>query len=295
VRLRDGTELLSLAALWGGSYLFMRMGAGEFGPVALVALRVAGASLLLWPMLVWRGQFGELRQHWRPIFVVGIVNSALPFLCITYAALSMTAGLMSIFIATSPLFGALAARLWLKDRLTPLRVLGPTTGFCGVLWLAASNVNSATSFRPGGSGWAVVACLGAAASYGLAASFTKRRLGGVAPLAVATGSQIAAALVLALPGALCWPDVAPSRTAWVALATLAFACTGIAYLLYFRLIAHIGPANAIAVTFLVPLFALLWGSLVLAEAITLPMVFGCTVILLGTGLATGLLRLPARP
>lgn len=292
MRLQDGAELLSLAALWGGSYLFMRMGAGEFGPVALVALRVAGASLLLLPILAWRGQLGELRRRWRPILVVGIINSALPFLCITYAALSMTAGLMSIFIATSPLFGAIVAWRWLCDRPTPLRALGLAIGFGGVLWLAANNVNGAASFRAGGSGWGVVACLVAAASYGLAPSYTKRRLGGASPLAVATGSQLAAALVLAVPGALSWPAVPPSSTGWIALATLAFASTGLAYLLYFRLIAHIGPANAIAVTFLVPMFALLWGGLVLGEAITLPMALGCAVILLGTALATGLLRRP---
>jgi len=290
LKLRDGAELLSLAALWGGSYLFMRLGASEFGPFALVALRVTGASLLLLPPLVWRGQVGDLRRHWRPIFVVGVINSALPFLCITYAALSMTAGLMSIFNATSPLFGALVAWLWLKDRLTPPRVLGLAIGFGGVLWLAGSNVNSASGFRPGGSGWAIVACLAAATLYGLAASHAKRRLGGVAPLAVAAGSQMAASICLAVPGVMFWPAVAPSRTAWFALATLAFACTGLAYLLYFRLIAHIGPANAISVTFLVPLFAVLWGGMFLAETITTPMVVGCAAILLGTVLTTGLLN-----
>ncbi len=290
MRARDGTEMLTLAAVWGGSFLFMRMGAAEFGPFSLVALRVAGASLVLLPLLVWHRQAGELRQHWRPIFVVGLVNSALPFLCLAFAALSITAGLSSIFNATSPLFGAIVARWWLRDRLTPLRIVGLAIGFGGVLGLAWGNVNSPASFKPGGSGWAVVACLAAAALYGLAANYTKRRLSGVAPLAVATGSQIAASLSLAVPGLIFSPAVAPSRTAWFALVMLAFACTGLAYLLYFRLIAHVGPANAIAVTFLLPAFAVFWGALFLGEVTTLPMVVGCAVILFGTAIATGVAR-----
>lgn len=283
-------ELIALAALWGASFLFMRMGAGEFGPVALSAVRVTGATLFLLPLLYWRGQWDSLRRHWQPIFVVGVLNSALPFLCFSYAALSITAGLSSIFNAATPLFGALIAWLWLKDRLTPSRVLGLAIGFAGVLWLAWDKA----SFKPGGSGWAIVACLLATLCYGLAASFTKRYLTGIAPLAVASGSQLSAALVLLVPAIIWWPASMPSQTAWLAAALLAVACTGVAYVLYFRLIAHVGPANAIAVTFLIPVFAVLWGWLFLGEGVTGAMVAGCGVILLGTGLTTGVLRLPAR-
>ena len=286
----DLSELFGLAALWGASFLFMRMGAAEFGPVALAAVRVIGATLCLLPLLQARGQVGVLRAHWRPIFVVGISNSALPFLCFSYAALSITAGLSSIFNAATPLFGAVIAWLWLKDRLTPSRIVGLGIGFAGVLWLAWDKA----SFKPGGSGWAVVACLAATLCYGWSASYTKKRLAGVAPLAVATGSQLSAALALMLPAVWWWPATIPSPTAWIAAAMLAVLCTAVAYVLYFRLIAHIGPANAIAVTFLIPLFAVVWGWLFLAEGLTVAMVFGCAAILLGTGLATGLLRLPAR-
>ena len=286
----DLAELFGLAALWGASFLFMRMGAAEFGPVALAAVRVIGAALCLMPLLLARGQMSVLRAHWRPIFVVGISNSALPFLCFSYAALSITAGLSSIFNAATPLFGAVIAWLWLKDRLTPSRIVGLGIGFAGVLWLAWNKA----SFKPGGSGWAVVACMLATLFYGWSASYTKKRLAGVPPLAVATGSQLSAALALVLPALWWWPTTNPSRAAWVTAAMLAVLCTAVAYILYFRLIAHIGPANAIAVTFLIPLFAVLWGWLFLAEGLTPAMVFGCTAILLGTGLATGLLRLPAR-
>ena len=282
----DTAELLTLAALWGASFLFMRMGAAEFGPVALSAVRVAGAALFLMPLLLWRGQLAALRTHWRPIAIVGITNSALPFLCFSYAALSMTAGLSAIFNAASPLFGSVIAWLWLKDHLTPARVAGLLIGFAGVLWLAWDKA----SFKPGGSGLAVLACAIGPMFYGWSASFTKRHLAGAPPLAIAAGSQCFAAVALALPAAWWWPVVPPSAHTWVAAALLAFLCTGLAYLLYFRLIANIGPANAIAVTFLVPVFAVLWGWWLLDERVTTLMLAGCAVILVGTGLTTGLLR-----
>ncbi len=286
----DLAELIGLAALWGASFLFMRLGAAEFGPAPLAALRVIGATLCLLPLLRARGHWPVLRAHWRPSFVVGITNSALPFLCYSYAAMSITAGLSSIFNAATPLFGAAIAWWWLKDRLTPSRLLGLAIGFAGVLWLAWDKA----SFKPGGSGWAVVACLAATFLYGLSASFTKRKLAGVAPLAVASGSQLAAALALALPAWWWWPAANPSATAWAAAAALAVLCTALAYVMFFRLIAHIGPANTIAVTFLIPLFAVLWGWLLLAEGVTAAMAVGGIVILLGTGLATGMVRWPRR-
>ena len=296
MRPRDVVELVALAALWGGSFLFMRMGAGEFGPVALVALRVAGAALLLLPLLASRGQFGVLRRHWRPIFAVGLLNSALPFLGYSYAALSIDAGLSAIFNATAPMFGALVAWIWLGDRLGASRWLGIGVGFLGVAALAWSSASHPAAFGTGGAGWAVVACIAASVCYGIAANYTKRRLTGVAPLAVAAGSQAGAALMLALPAWWWWPALMPSASAWAALAALALACTGVAYVLYFRLIANAGPGNAIAVTYLVPLFAVLWGWLFLAEAVTPAMLVDGAVILIGTALATGMLgsRKPAR-
>ena len=291
MRRSDIVRLFTLAALWGASCLFLRMGAGEFGPAALSAVRVTGASLLLLPMLQLRGQTAELRRHWRPIFVVGVTNSALPFLCFSYAALSVTAGLSAIFNAASRLFGAVIAWLWLKYRLTQLRIAGLVMGFAGVLWHAWDKAR----FKPGGSGWATVACLAATTMYGLSASFTKRYLVGVAPMAAGAGSQLSAALVLLIPAIVFWPSTAPSTTAWLTAAVLALFCTGMAYVLYFRLIVNVGPANAIAVTFLVPVFAVVCGWVPLEERITPAMLLGCAVILLGTGLTTGLLKLQRRP
>lgn len=290
MRAGDLGELVLLAAIWGGSFLFMRMGAGEFGPFALVAIRVGGATLLLLPWLAARGQLGALRRHWRPIFAVGLTNSALPFLCFAYATLSITSGLAGIFNAAAPLFGATIGWLWLKDRLTPPRIVGLAIGFSGVLWLAWSKA----SFKPGGSGWAVVACLAGTVFYGYAANLTKKTLAGVPPLAAAAGNQLAATMVLIVPAVLTWPAALPTTRAWIAVVLLALVCTGFAYVLYFRLIANVGASNAIAVTFLVPVFAVLWGALLLDENITPAMVIGCAVILFGTALTTGLLKPPGR-
>jgi drug/metabolite transporter (DMT)-like permease len=286
-------ELLTLAALWGGSFLFMRMGASEFGPFALAGLRVLGAALFLLPLLVLRSQFSVLRAHWRPIAWVGLTNSALPFVCFAFATLSITGGLASIFNAAAPLFGAAVAWAWLNEQLNRSRILGLGIGLLGVLGLAWSNVNVETGFKPGGSGWAIAACLFATLLYGFSANYTKQRLHGVAPLAVASGSQAFAALFLLVPALVWWPAEPPSLRAWSALAALAVVSTGVAYILFFRLIAHLGASRAITVTFLIPVFGITWGALFLDEMVTGAMLLGCATILLGTALASGFLTLPA--
>jgi drug/metabolite transporter (DMT)-like permease len=280
-------ELFALAAIWGGSFLFMRYAGADFGPAPLAALRALGAALVLMPLLVARGQLAALRQHWRPIALVGVTNSALPFLCFAIAALAITAGLSSVFNATTPLWGALFAWAWLGDRLDRTRVLGLAIGFLGVLWLAGDKA----SLKPGehgvSSAVAIGACLVATLFYGWSASFAKRHLTGVPPLAIAAGSQVSATVVLLVPALAWWPASSPGPSAWGAALALAVICTALAYVLYFRLIAHIGPARTISVTFLIPVFAVLWGGLFLGESVTLAMAGGCAVVLLGTSLATG--------
>ena len=288
----DVIELVALAALWGASFLFMRVAAPEFGPLALTALRVAGAALFLLPLLAARRQVGALRTHWRPIAIVGLVNSAVPFVLFSLAALAISGGLAAIFNATAAMWAALIAWAWLGQKLTPSRVFGLALGFAGVVGLAWGNA----SLQPGAHGVspavAIAGVVLASLCYGFAANYTRQRLAGVPPLAVAAGSQAAAAAMLALP-ALAWlPPTLPGAVAWANVAALAVLCTGVAYLLYFRLIARLGAARAITVTYLIPLFAMLWDFLFMAERITPSMVAGAAVILLGTALATGMVRVP---
>lgn len=279
-------DLLLLAALWGGSFLFMRITAPAFGPWAMAGLRVAGAALLLLPVVHWRGDWAQLRAHWPALAVVGLTNSALPFALFGYAALHLTGGLSAIFNAATPLFGALFAWLWLREALTGWRVAGLALGFVGVagLVMARTQVGLAD-----GAGLAVLACLLAPVLYGFSANFAKRHLATAPSMVVAAGSQTAAALALALPAALTWPAASPGVQAWAMMLALSVLSTGLAYVLFFRLIARAGPAFALTVTYLVPLFAVVWGALFLGESLTLPMALGCAVILLGTALATGLL------
>ncbi len=286
MKIRDGVELLILAAVWGASFLFMRIAAPEFGPVALIALRVAVAALCLLPLLVWQQGLSELRRRWAVIGLLGLLNSALPFCLFAYAALSVSAGFSAILNATTPLWGGLIAYFWLGEKLSFGRILGLGLGIVGVATLVAGHV----SFKPGGSGFAVVAVMLAALLYGLSATYTKRYLTGVNSLVLATGSQLSAAIVL-LPLALwLWPATPPSARAWGATLGLGLACTALAYILFFRLIARVGPSRTIAVTFLIPIFATVWGALFLDEAVTRNMWLGGGIILVATALATGLIE-----
>ncbi len=289
-------EFILLAAIWGASFLFMRLATVEFGALPTAGLRVAVASLFLLPILLWRGLGPQLAQHWKKIFLIGLLNSAVPFACYTFALLTISTGLSSILNATVPLFGALIAWLWLKDRPHGLRVLGLIIGFVGVALLAWDKA----SFKPGASGmatgWAVMACLLACLCYGISASYTKRYLSGLPSLVTATGSQLGATLGLALPTVWMWPQQMPGATAWLALVAVGVLCTGVAYILYFRMIENVGPARSLSVTFLIPVFAVLYGVLFLAETVSLWMLLCGAVIVCGTALSTGLLKLrPATP
>ena len=288
---RDIRDLILLAAIWGGSFLFMRLGAHDFGPIPMTALRVGIASLVLLPVLAWRGGLAEVRQAWRPLLLLGLINNALPFACFVFAALSITAGMSSILNATTPLWGALVAALWLGEALSLWRGVGLLIGFGGVIFLAWDHAE----FKPGGTGWAIAACLAAAFFYAVAATYTKRRIKGVGPLAIATGSLISATLWLIVPAVWLWPAEPPRPAAWASLAALALVCTAVAYIIYFRLMLRVGPTNAIAVTFLNPVFAVLWGWLFLAEPLTGRLGTGCAVVLLGTAFATGIINPQARP
>jgi drug/metabolite transporter (DMT)-like permease len=282
-------DFVLLAAIWGASFLLMKMGAAEFGPFVTAFLRVFFASVLLLPLLAWRGQLPALRSKLKPILAVGVLNSGLPFALFAFAVLHISTGLSSILNATVPLWGAVVAWAWLGDKLTASRTLGLVIGFVGVALLAWDKA----SFKAGAAlpGWAVLACLAATLLYGIAASFAKKYLIGVPPLASATGSQLGAALVLLVPAMLSIPATMPSGRAWAAILLLAFFCTAVAYVLYFRIIERAGPARAVTVTFLIPVFGVAYGGLFFSEVITGTMLVCGAVIVLGTALSTGLLAL----
>ncbi|HCE94944.1 EamA domain-containing membrane protein RarD [Acidovorax sp. 93] len=289
-------EFILLAALWGASFLFMRLGASDFGPLPTAGLRVALATVFLWPIMLRQGHWPALRQHWRPILFAGVINSAIPFALFSWAVLHIATGLTSILNATVPLFGALVAWMWLGDRINRLRWAGLALGFVGVA-LLAWRAPAGTGFKSDSAEWAIAACLLASSFYGLSASFARRYLTGIPPLATATGSQLGAALGLALPTLWFWPAQMPGLRAWGAIIAIAVLCTGIAYILYFRLIASAGPSRALAVTFITPVFAVLYGTVFLGERIT-PWMVGCAVVIVcGTLLSTGLIRTlrPALP
>ena len=284
-------DYLVLGALWGSSFLFTRFSALEFGAMATAAGRVAIAAAFLLPIVIIKGLLPELQQHWKKIFVMGIFNSAIPFACFAFALLSITTGLSSILNATVPMFGALVAWVWLKDKPALPRIAGIVIGFTGIALLAWDKA----TFKPDASGaapgWAVLACLLACLCYGIAASFAKKYMGGISPMVTAAGSQIGATLGLALPAIWLWPASTPSTTAWLALLVLGIACTGIAYVLYFRLIEKAGPQRTLTVTFLIPVFAVFYGAVFLRETVTPWMLLCAVVIVCGTALATGLVKL----
>jgi drug/metabolite transporter (DMT)-like permease len=287
------TDFLLLAAIWGSSFLFMRLAVVDFGPFAATFVRVAIATLFLVPIMLARGHGPQLRRHWKAVFVIGILNSGLPFLLFAFALLSISTGLSAILNATVPLFGALVAWGWLGDRPTGSRSVGLVVGFLGIVLLAWDKA----SLHPGASGiapfWAVLACLGATVCYAIAASATKKYLRGLSPLMTAAGSQVGATLALALPAAAAWPAQLPGAQAWIAVTVAGVLCTGLAYVLYFRLIENTGPARAVTVTYAVPVFAVIYGGLFLGEQVT-PWMIACgAIIICGTALSSGLLKLPA--
>ncbi|AFQ49747.1 DMT family transporter [Burkholderia cepacia] len=282
----NALQLVTLAAIWGASFLFMRMGAPEFGAIPLIALRVAIAAVLLLPVLRGADARREFRMHAVPLFVVGIFNSALPFCLLTYAALFVSAGTDSILNATTPLWTALVAYLWLRTPLTKPQTLGLAVGFAGVVVLAGSAIGAGTPGAPR----AIAAAMLATLSYGFAAHYSKRKLANVRPFVSAFGSQLFAALVLVPLAAPMWPQTPVHASAWIAVILLGAICTAVAYLLYFGLIRNAGAQYAASVTFLIPIFGVVWGAIFLHETITVQTVAGCAIILLGTALATGKLK-----
>lgn len=289
MRTADLIRLTALAAIWGGSFVFMRVAAPALGPFTTAGARVLLAGLLLLAYFRLARFDAQWRRNWRHYALVGVVNSAVPFSLYSYAALHIPASYSVILNATAPLFGAVFAAVWLQERLTARKLAGLALGTAGVA-LVARGKGGAGAEVDASFALAVAACLGAALCYALSGVYLKRRAAGVPPMAMAGASQLMAGLAL-LPLALARPPAGwPSPAVIGSVVALAVLCSAVAYLLYFRLMADVGPARALTVTFLMPVFGMAWGALFLGEAITPGMLAGCALVVGGTFLV---LRAPA--
>ena len=265
-------RLIVLAALWGGSFLFLRVTAPVLGAVPTtfgrVLLGAAGLAVLL-AALRLRPRFGGKLSA---TLALGVVSSGIPFLMFALAARSLPAGYSAILNATTPLMGVLIGALAFGERITAARVGGVVLGMAGVAVLAQAGPVALTA----PVAWGMGACLVATACYGWAGFLTRRWIterGGLDSRTVALGSQLGAVLVIA--PFMAWelarqPQAAQAFASappvvWGALLALGLLCTALAYVLYFRLIADVGPIKALTVTFLIPLFGVAWGWLLLGE------------------------------
>ena len=281
-------RLFLLAAIWGGSFLFMRIGVPVFGPAALIALRVLIAAVFLWLTSMWLKKHLEFGRHWKHYLIIALLNSAFPFLLFAYAAQSLSASLLSILNATSALWGTIIAALWLRTPITWSVALGLLFGLAGVFLLVGSGVS-----MTGSAGWpAIAAGLIAPMSYSLAGTYTKACPNDATPFGNAHGSMWMSSLLI-LPVVFLVPiRQTPLAEDWAAVSVLGILCTGAAYLLYFRLIQDVGPTRALSVTFLIPVFGTLWGVIFLNEVIDRDKATGGLLVLAGIALTTGLVKLP---
>lgn len=279
----DLATLLLMGALWGGSYLFIRVGVPELGPLPLMGGRVALAALILWCGLRAAGRRPTIRPHLRALLVIGLSNAALPFSLIAWAELRLGASLTAVLGATVPLFGAVLSALWLGERLTLTRAGGLALGLLGVVVLTgwspiALDAPTVT---------AIFATLVASLSYAASGVYVRRALAGVPAGTLALGQQLGAAVWLAVPALLFLPETPPSPAALGAMGALAALSTALAFVLFFRMIERVGPTQTQSVTYITPAFGMFWGWLFLGEPITRGMLGGFSLVLLGMILVKG--------
>ena len=278
MRPRDVAELIALAALWGGSFLFMRVAAQDFGAIPLVEARLALGALVLLPFL-WQSRAHFTPALWLRIAGIAAVNSVIPFALFAWGAERAPAGIGAITNAMTVMFTSLVAYLMYGERIGPRQFIGLVAGFVGVAILASG--------RTGGQAVWPAALAGAAASlcYGLGINFVRRYLTGLPASAVAAANLLCGGVLLAPLALWTWPDHAIAAKAWGSAVLLGVLCTGIAFVLYYRLIGRIGAARASTVTYLIPLFGVIWAWLILSEPLTLTMGLAGALILAGVALS----------
>jgi drug/metabolite transporter (DMT)-like permease len=272
--------LVLLGAIWGASFLFIRVAAQPFGPLALMFTRVIVAGLLLLAYAAFVQQIPHLRAHWREFVMLGALNSALPFVLIAFSQLTLNASLAAIINSMTPLFTALIAALWGSEELTWQKVMGVILGIIGVAVLVGGSPLELTSTVV----IAALASVAAAFFYGLAANYAARHFTGMRPLHTSIGQLLGASVVLLLPAAATIPQTLPPTSAIGALLALTLLSTSCAYLLYFYLLNNVGATRAASVTFLVPVFGTIWGIIFLNEPFNVGMLVGGAIILASVGL-----------
>lgn len=279
--------LTILSAIWGASFLFMRIASPEFGPVALICVRMTGAVSIVLPFLLSQKFRARVAAHALPLSLLGIMNHVIPFTLLAFATTRLEAGFTSLINATTPMFTAIAGAAFFATAISRSQVVGLAIAFCGVFILSFDKL----SFTAGGAGWAILAGLGATFCYGISVNYSKRHLSGLSASEITVGSMLASTLILLVPGWWFWPEVQPSQEAWISAILLATVCTAIAFLLFFRVLASAGAIASSTVTFLVPVFAIGWGISLLGETLNLQLIIGMLVTLLGTAITLGLIRL----
>lgn len=279
-----------LSSLWGLSFIFMRVAAPEFGVVPLVLVRMGIGALLLMPLLISLHYLRMIWQHKGQLLLLGVVSHVLPFSLLALATTRLEAGFTSLINATTPIFTALLGALFFATAIQRQQYLGLALALLGVYVLSADRLD----FALGGDGWFILAALGATFCYGIAGNYSKTRLGHLPTRVLAAGSSSMSALVLMIPGILLWPSDPISPLAWGNALALAALSTTLAFLLYFGLLASAGATATSTVTFLVPVSALMWGYLLLGETLNLQIIAGMVITLIGTAIATKLLRLRRR-
>ena len=275
-------RLLALSAIWGASFLFMRLGAPVLGPTALIAGRVLFAALFLALVGAVLRKPLDARRNALHYLVLGLFNSALPFLLFAFAARTLSASLMAILNATAPISAAVIGAAWTRTALPARSALGLALGVGGVALLVGFDPSTLRAGAP----LAIALALAASFSYGIATTYAKSAKK-VEPFANAHGSMWAATLAIVPLLAVAPPLAMPGPAIALSVLALGVVCSGIAYLLYFRLIADIGAASALTVTFLVPVFGVLWGHLILGEPLGWNTLVGAAVVIVGTALVTG--------
>jgi len=270
-----------LAAVWGASFMFMRLASPEFGPISLIAVRLFISAMVLLPILLQRREISLVLANWHKFLWTGLATTALPFTLFSYVTLSLTAGNTSLLNATVPMFSASIAWFWLKEKLTVFGIAGLIMGFLGVFILASpEGMGAGFILLP------VLAALFAATLYGYGSCFSRLYMQDFSSMTVTAGSQLFAALFMLPFGIFFWPEASPSSASWLSAIALGIFCTALSLTFFFHLLKQIGVANTVSVAYLIPVFGILWGYIFLDETVTSTMLIGGVGIFIGIALTT---------